>query len=148
MVRGTSEGTPMNPALVFEMLRDLGVNYPADLQAIERMPFELGVKALDALKERARKNYRKLAFELHPDRTSNDPVKTERFKLLAQVREKLEKMSLRRAVPMPPPQVVFVRAVTFVHPFTTMNVTGAPPTNTTNFGPGGPYYAARMRPTS
>jgi hypothetical protein len=141
----------MDQAHVFEMLRALGVNYPADIRAIEQMPFEQGEKALEALKERVRKNFRQLAFELHPDRTGNDAAKTERFKALAQVRERLDKMTLRRAPVVPPPQVVFihVQQVVFRHPFTTMNVTNTAATSTggTNYGPGGPFYAARMKPT-
>jgi hypothetical protein len=31
---------------------------------------------------KAKKNYKRLVFELHPDRTGNDPTKTELFKLL------------------------------------------------------------------
>lgn len=138
----------MAPALVAEMLRSLGVNYPADFRAIEQMPFEQGVKALDELKERLRKNYRKLAFELHPDRTGNDPEKTERFKALAQLWGQIEKMTLRRAAPRPPPQVVIIQ-VTYQHPFSTMGIptgVGAATASATSFGPGGPYYAARMRP--
>lgn len=139
----------MDQALVFEMLRALGVNYPADIRAIEQMPFEQGEKALEALKERARKNFKQLAFELHPDRTGNDAAKTERFKALAQVRERLDKMTLRRAPVTPLPVVVFhVQQVVFRHPFTTMNVNTAS-TSATNatFGPNGPFYAARMKPT-
>jgi hypothetical protein len=140
----------MDQALVVSMLCALGVNYPADLQAIERMPFELGGKALEELKERARKSYRKLAFELHPDRTGNDPEKTERFRTLATVYEKIEKMTLRRAPQMPPQPIIIIRQVVFRHPFSTMHVTGAATTGTPTtgapFGPGGPYYAARMRP--
>lgn len=140
----------MDQALVFEMLRALGVNYPADIRAIEQMPFEQGEKALEALKERARKNFRQLAFELHPDRTGNDPEKTERFKALAQIRDRLGKMTLRRAV-APPPQVVFihVQQTVFRHPFSTMNVTNTAATSTggATYGPHGPFYAARMKPT-
>jgi len=136
----------MTPTLAAEMLRSLGVQYPADFRAVEQMPFEQGVKALDELKERIRKNYRKLAFELHPDRTGNDPEKTERFKALAQLWGQVEKMQLRRAPPQPPQQVIFVQ-VAFRHPFSTMNVSTNTGASTTNFGPGGPYYAARMRPT-
>jgi hypothetical protein len=153
----------MDPSstLVVEILGLLGVNYPSDLQAIERMPFEQGTKVLADLKERVRKGYKRLAFELHPDRTGNDPEKTERFKLLAQIRDRIEKITIQQRQPPPqiqirPPQpgqqVIFMRVpmgVIFRHPAVTMNVQGKAgnQTSTTHFGPGGPAFVAKMRPT-
>ena len=140
----------MNQALELEMLRMLGVNLPVNFRTIEQMPFVEGLLALEALKERVRKNYKKLAFESHPDRTGNDPEKTERFKMATAVRDKIEKVRLRRAPPPPPPMpvpVIHVQRVYF-HPFANMNInTSATTSTTTHFGPGGPWFAARMRPT-
>lgn len=145
----------LSSTLVVEILGLLGVNYPSDLQAIERMPFEQGTKVLADLKERVRKGYKRLAFELHPDRTGNDPEKTERFKLLAQVRDRIEQITIqpRQAPPQIQVQQVVFRqvpcGVIFRHPAVTMNVQGkaGTPASTTHFGPGGPAFVAKMRPT-
>ena len=148
----------MTPPVIVEVFRLFGVNFPADLQAIERLPYNQGVKALASLKDRVRKGYKHLAFELHPDRTGDDPVKTEQFKLLAQVRDQVEKMELQppsQVKAMPPPPAVVVhrtQTVSFRHPFVTMNITstiGAVPTRTAGgaYRPGGPGYVARMKPT-
>lgn len=134
----------MDQATEHELLRMLGVNLPADFRVIEQMPFEQGLVALEALKDRVRANWKKLAFALHPDRTGNDPAKTEQFKQLSALRDKLEKVGLRRAPPPPPPMPV--RHVYF-HPFVTLNVnTSATTAATTSYGPGGPWFVATMRP--
>jgi hypothetical protein len=88
---------------------------PNDFRAVEQAPsFEAGQQMLAALKERAKKQFRKVAMELHPDRTNNDPAKTDDFKLVSAVVEDIEKLVFGR--PQPPPQmrqqqmrVVFVR---------------------------------------
>lgn len=75
-----------------------------DFTSIERATsFVVGQQALEALKERAKKQFKKLAFELHPDRTNNDPAKTEDFKLISAAVDDLEKLQLR---PPPPPRPV------------------------------------------
>lgn len=96
----------MDPARVVALLRELGVDYPAEFRTIEHMPFEAGVKTLEALKERVRKNYRRLAFELHPDRTGNDSEKTAQFKALTEMYRMVEKVTLRQPPPRPMPVMV------------------------------------------
>jgi hypothetical protein len=102
---------PIDPLKVQAVLRDLGVE-PADLEALRRCPLAEGQRKLAELKERVHKNYKRAAFELHPDRTGNDPEKTERFKLLVTVRDDFEKFQLvppqPRFVPMPVQQTVRV----------------------------------------
>jgi hypothetical protein len=81
-----------------------------DFRAIERAPsFEVGQQMLVALKERTKKQFRKVAMELHPDRTNNDPAKTDDFKLVSVVVEDLEKLAFSRPQPVPQMRVVFVR---------------------------------------
>ena len=55
------------------------------------------------LKERVRKRFRQLATQLHPDKTNNDPVKTEDFKLVAAAVDELDKLRVGR-IPAPRPQ--------------------------------------------
>lgn len=81
-----------------------------DFRAIEHAPsFEAGQQRLADFKERAKKQFRKAALELHPDRTNNDPAKTDDFKLVAAVADDIEKLVFGR----PPPQPV-MRAVRIV----------------------------------
>lgn len=88
-----------------EALRELGVRVPEEIDALLREPtFEAAKAKLAELKERVRKNFRKLAFELHPDRTGGDPGKTERFKLLVQVQDSFDKLQIRP----PQPRVMHV----------------------------------------
>ena len=90
---------PIDPAKVQAILRDLGVS-PVELEALRQCSLEEGRRKLDELKERVRKNYKRLAFELHPDRTGNDSEKTEKFKLLGAIRDDFEKLQLN-AQPRP-----------------------------------------------
>ncbi len=91
---------------------DLGV-YPSDLAALRHLPYELAASGLDALKQRARRNFRRLSLDLHPDRTGNDPEKTERFKQLSAVRDELERVQVQAR---PEPRPVPMHAVA-VNPF-------------------------------
>lgn len=79
-----------------------------DFRAVQTAPsFEAGQKALEELKTRAKKQFRKVAMDLHPDRTNNDPAKTEDFKLVSVVVEELDKLALRRPQPRPQIHIVF-----------------------------------------
>jgi hypothetical protein len=57
-------------------------------------------RRLVALQKKAKTLYKECALELHPDRTGDDPVKTELFKLVASVWETVSKMEI---VPRPRP---------------------------------------------
>jgi len=90
---------------------------PQDFQAIQLAPsFEEAKKQLEALKTKVKAAFKKMAFELHPDRTGNDPAKTEKFKLVSKIKDDVEKLNVSppqrpqpMAVPFVPIQVVFVQ---------------------------------------
>lgn len=90
------------------VLQLLGVS-AAEVEGLRNLPYPDACTKLEALKERVRKNWRRLAFELHPDRTGNDPDKTALFRALALMRERFEQMTLpvpvyRTATARPPVQ--------------------------------------------
>lgn len=92
-----------------EALRELGFRVPEDIEAVRREPtFEAAQAKLAELQECVRKNFRQLAFELHPDRTGGDPEKTARFKALVQARDEIEKLRLRRPAPVQQHRVVMM----------------------------------------
>lgn len=62
------------------------------------------LRLLDALKTKAKKGYARLAFELHPDKTGNDPEKTAQFRLLTEVRADIDALEADR-IPEPVPEV-------------------------------------------
>lgn len=79
---------------------------PEDFQAVRLAPSpEVAAKLLGDLKERFRSGFKKLAFELHPDRTGGDPQKTEDFKALIQLREGFERLQVPEYAPEPPAKV-------------------------------------------
>lgn len=141
---------PLDPAKIQGVMRDLGVA-PADVDALRRMPFEAAVKHLEELKERVRKNFKRLALELHPDRTGGDAEKTERFKVVSSIKDEFEKLQIRpvpvRPPPVvtvaPPPPVRVVRVVTWTSAGAayTSRATG------TTVTVGIPFNIATMRPT-
>lgn len=63
------------------------------------------VAKLKELQARAKKAFRRLALELHPDRTGNDPAKADRFRRLVEVHEFIAGLEMRRPQPQ---RVVFV----------------------------------------
>lgn len=91
----------LDPVRLAAALQELGVT-PAALQAVRMAPPEKAKLMLDELKAIAKARYRKLAFELHPDRTNGDPAKTEKFTFLSQVIKQIEAMEYRAAPPPPP----------------------------------------------
>ena len=140
-------------AAVREALSALGVNLPGDLDAIRRVPYQDGMRMLEELKARVHKAYKRLVFELHPDRTGNDPVKTERFKLVGRICEDINKLRLEPPRPQPARMPV-VRQVVVVYrgPFvsaTTAGNWGTPTSATTTSTAYGTYatYVSTMRPT-
>jgi DNA-directed RNA polymerase specialized sigma24 family protein len=105
---------------------------PEDFRVIERAPsFEEGQRRLAVLKERVKKLFRKAAMELHPDRTNNDPAKTDDFKLVSAVVEDIERLAFSRPPPPPPQRMVFIRM--HVHGFSS---SGATTTSTSFTGNG------------
>ena len=114
-----------------EFLRRLGVTMDA-IQAVRRAPnAQAAAERLDALKDEARRRYRKLVFELHPDR-GGDP---ESFKLLTQVYEEVQKLRVQPQQTRP----VFRRVIVNI-PAPTATTTSA----TTTFP--GFTWVVNMRP--
>lgn len=141
---------------IIEALRELGVRIPADFDAIQRAPtFGQAQQMLADLKERARKNFRKLAFELHPDRTGGDSAQTEHFMILSRAKEELDRIKLQLMTPPRPPPVA-VRINTSVRPtyvptgnhsvYTAYYTTAASTTTSTTGGGFDPFRVVVMRP--
>jgi hypothetical protein len=106
------------------LLSLLGI-FPPDFQRVQRAPsFEQAKQELELLKERARKGFRKVAIELHPDQNGGDEMKTETFKQLNGLVQKIEKLQLRP--PQPRPVIMtgmpFVTGVSTSGATTTVNV--------------------------
>lgn len=126
----------MDQAEVLRALAKLGV-VPADLHRVRLLPYPEAVRFLDELKGRVRQSWKRLAFELHPDRTGSDPEKTVEFTLLNRVRSDFEKVTVSPPpVPMP---VVFV-------PFRRPSYAASPFTSTST-ATVSPWYVVRMRPS-
>ena len=53
-------------------------------------------RVLEVLKRRTKKAYKKLAIELHPDRTGGDKEKSQLFQLATQVLEEVDAMRVVR----------------------------------------------------
>lgn len=60
---------------------------PDDLRALRG-----GETAISALREKAKKGYRKAAHRLHPDKTGGDETKAADFRLLADFMAELDRM--------------------------------------------------------
>jgi hypothetical protein len=109
-----------------QALGELGVRAP-DLEAVQRAPYPQSERMLRGLKDRVKKNWRQLAFMLHPDRTQNDPVKTERLKQLTEVKEEFDRVQVVPRMPIPP--VVVRRTIHWTNP---MHSVGVPFSTTIN----------------
>jgi hypothetical protein len=110
---------PIPPGDVHRALQALNIS-PNELEAIRRSPFPQAQELLKRLKDKAKRAFRKLAPELHPDRNEGDEAKTELFKLLSRVVDEIDKIKI---APMPPPQVV--RSVQYVVRRPASSATGA-----------------------
>lgn len=133
----------MDQAQTFAALALLGVTR-ADLDRVRHAPFPAARSALEELKERVRTSWKKRAFELHPDRTGNDPEKTALFTDLNQVRQEFDQLQVQPPAPrvMMPTHSVMIQ---HFRPFTP----GVTYTNTssTTVGWGAAYATATVRPT-
>lgn len=97
---------PLDPVKIQAAMSDLGVS-PVDMERLRQMTsVEEATTWLDELKARVRKNFKQLAFELHPDRTGGDEEKTARFKLYGTVKDEFEKIQVQ-ARQVPNPQAIF-----------------------------------------
>lgn len=102
----------MDQVTVIRLLARLGVT-PMDIERVRQMPFPQSGAFLEELKARVKTNWKRLAFELHPDRTGNDPSKTEEFKALTVIRDDFDRLRVEPRPQMPRPvniaQVAFIR---------------------------------------
>jgi len=141
--------SPIPPQDVQRALMALGVSQQ-DFDAIRRVPFPQAQTLLQELKTKARRNYKRLALELHPDRTQGDEIKAQLFVLLGQVLGELDKTTVHP--PPPPPPMPFVN-------FTAVNVStwqawqahgvpmsSATTASTAGFSPAQVIRIVRMRP--
>ena len=129
-------------------LRDLGVRIPEDIDRVQRIPIDQAKALLTELKARVKHSFRKFAIELHPDKNGGDAAKTERFKLLVQVRDAFEKMDVQArptCVPIYQSPVVRVQNMGGA----TVSFYGDPfrgCTTTSTAGPSVAWRVVRMRP--
>ena len=86
----------------------LGVTQQA-INGIRGAAFPVAKQLLKQLQDQVHKTYRKLALELHPDRTGGDSEKEALFKLVSQVHDDFLKLSVRSTQPRPMIRVVYVQ---------------------------------------
>jgi len=80
-------------------LAELGI-LPQDIAVVRSVPFPQAQVHLQGLKVKAKKAYKMLALDLHPDRTGGDPVKAEKFQLLTEVLDTFERFKIEPPAPI------------------------------------------------
>ena len=93
-----------HPSKTSLLLHYLGVGVH-EIEALRHLPYREATQRLMELKGRIHKGWRKAAFELHPDRTGNDPQKTALFQALTLLRDQFEDLRLAEPLPEPTAQV-------------------------------------------
>lgn len=81
------------PGDVNRALQTLNIS-PNEFEAIRLAPFPQAQELLKRLKAKAKREFRRLAPKLHPDRNDGDESKTELFKLLVRVLDDVEKLQV------------------------------------------------------
>jgi len=121
-------------AEVVKAFQHLGIT-EADVMGIRSAPSLVEAnKRLQALRDRVKKQWRKLAFELHPDRTEGDEDKEKLFKLLSGVVDKLDDTKVLPPMrPRPRPR----RRVVWQQPIMWTDSTNATSTSTGHWVHGG-----------
>lgn len=142
--------TRMDRGQALKALQALGIS-PRDLDSIRMASYPQAKQMLVQLKELAKKRYRKLALQLHPDRTGGDPEKTEMFKVVGLVLEDLNKLEVQRPVARPSftsATVSNTTNATFSGTVTWVNVQYASTQTTTRVKPSQarPMHVVNMRP--
>lgn len=127
----------MDQATLFRGLAALGI-HPQDLENLRRIPYVHAVEGLKKIQEGVKPRYKKLALDLHPDRTGGDEAKAKLFSEVTMTHKWLQDLQVQ---PPPPPQpMIHVQRVVFypaAHPFGGSVRTS---TSTTSTG----YNAARV----
>lgn len=108
----------MDQVTLFRALGALGV-HPQDLENLRRIPYQHAVEGLKKIQEGVKPQYKKLALELHPDRTGGDESKAKLFSEITMANKWLQDLQM---APPPPPQprmYVVQRMVHYpgAHPF-------------------------------
>jgi len=130
----------MDQASLVRALGTLGVNLQ-DLENLRRIPFPHAIEGLKRIQEETKARYKKLAFELHPDRTGGDEAKTRLFSEITVANKWLQELKVQ-----PPQPQMFVQMTHYParHPFggtvNVWNTTGSTTTSTTAHH----YNAARV----
>lgn len=66
---------------------------PVDFDEMRKAAPNKGPYLLDKIQIKARKNYKKVAREYHPDKNGGDEAKTEMFQAVTQVMEEIDNMA-------------------------------------------------------
>jgi hypothetical protein len=89
-----------------QALKQLGLT-DADLAGCRQAPtLAIAKERLERIKHVGKRAYRRLALDLHPDRTNGDEAKTELFKRLTTAYETLANMEIGVMVPRAPQLVI------------------------------------------
>jgi len=132
----------------------LGV-HPAHIQNLQRLPYEQAQATLEKLKVEAKKRYRKLALELHPDRTGGDEDKATLFRIVTEVNNQIQAITLRQKLQRPVQRRVIIQTVYMqqqpqtvrvqrqTRPFQAFSNGVSATTNTTTTNTGNNRYNAR-----
>jgi len=124
-----------------EALSALGLQQ-ADFERLCRLPFDRAVKQLQELQLRARKSFRRLALELHPDRTGGNEEKTRRFLTIKAVYEEVSQLKVQQIQPVVLPPAFHVQFRGGYRPFASTTTTSSATTM------GSAVYVVTMRPRS
>lgn len=79
------------------LLRMLDVS-TQEVERLWQLPHADALTQMNLLKDKVHKNWRKMALQLHPDRTNGDPEKTELFQELTQIKDFIEGFKLPEPV--------------------------------------------------
>lgn len=129
----------MDQAALVRAFNALQLN-PHEVDVLQRLPFPQAAERLKAIQERVKARYKKLAFELHPDRTGGDDDKTKLFSEVTELNKRIQELQVRPPPPQPQHQVM-VQVVHYParHPYGgTVNAVNYGQTTTTT------YHAARV----
>lgn len=127
----------MDQPTLFRALGMLGVQAQT-LENLRRTPFQQAVHELKLLQEQTKAKYKKLAFELHPDRTGGDEEKTKLFSEVTEANRWFQDLKMAPAPPQPVMRVVRMVHYPAAYPF------GGTATSTSTSTSTHSYNAARV----
>lgn len=90
----------MDQTTLVRALVALGVP-PQSLEDLRRVPFPQAAEALKRIQDDAKPRYKKLAFELHPDRTGGNEAKTRMFSEVTAANKWLQELRIQPPAPQP-----------------------------------------------